>query len=143
MAVFPDVETAQKCLGGMFDMIASDENLGARFANLRKKVRFEFLNPDFNITIDMTKPDAQGRPISVIEGDCDVEPDAVLKFDCDFAHKFFQGKANVLVGVMKRKIVLSKGNVDEIEKVVPAMKSAFAKYPALLEQVGCADLVGK
>ena len=143
MAVFPDVETAKKCLGGIFEVIAADETLGARFANLGKKVRFEFVNPDFNITVDMTQPDAEGKPISVFKGDSDVEPDAVLKFDCDFAHMFFQGKANVLVGVMKRKIVLVKGNVDEIERLVPAMKSAFAKYPALLEQVGCAHLMGK
>ena len=143
MAVFPDVETAEKCLGGMFDMIAADDDLGPRFANLGKKVRFEFVKPDFNMTVDMTQPDAQGRPISVITGECDIEPDAVLKFDCDFAHKFFQGKAPVLLGVMKRKIVLVKGNVDEIERLIPAMKSAFAKYPGLLEQVGCADLMGK
>lgn len=143
MAVFPDVETAKKCLGGMFDTIAADETLGARFANLGKKVRFEFVNPDFTITVDMTQPDAEGRPISVIKGDCDIEPDAVLKFDSDFAHKFFQGNANVLVGVMKRKIALVKGNVDEIERLVPAMKSAFTRYPALLEQVGCAHLIGK
>ena len=143
MAVFPDVETAKKCLGGMFDMIAADENLGPRFANLAAKVRFEFVDPDFNIMLDMTKPDEQGRPITVIKGECDIEPDAVLKFDCDFAHTFFQGKANVLLGVMKRKIVVSKGSVDELEKIIPAMKSAFAKYPGMLEQLGCGDLVGK
>jgi hypothetical protein len=44
---------------------------------------------------------------------------------------------------MKRKIILTKGNVDEIEKLIPAMKSAFAQYPALLERIGCAHLVGK
>jgi hypothetical protein len=106
-------------------------------------VRFDFVNPDFTITVDMTKPDATGRPISVVRGDAGIEPDAILKFDCDFAHQFFQGKANVLVGVMKRKIILTKGNVDEIEKLIPAMKSAFAQYPALLERIGCAHLVGK
>ena len=143
MAVFPDTETAKKCLGGMFDMIAADENLGQRFANLNIKVRFEFVKPDFNIMIDMTKPDEQGRPITVIKEAHDIEPDAVMQFDCDFAHKFFQGKANVLLGVMKRKIVVVKGNVDEIEKIVPAMKSAFAKYPGMLEELGCADLIGK
>jgi|GEM_PF-610060 len=143
MAVFPDVETAQKCLGGMFDMIAADETLGPRFANLGTKVRFEFVKPEFAITVDMTTPDAQGNPITVIKGEGDVEPDAVLKFDSDFAHKFFQGKANVMLGVMKRNIVVVKGNVDEIEKIIPAMKSAFAKYPAMLEQLGCGDLIGK
>jgi len=143
MAVFPDVETAKECLGGMFDMIAADENLGPRFANLATKVRFEFVDPDFNILLDMTKPDEQGRYITVIRGESDVEPDAILKFDCDFAHQFFQGKGNVLLGVMKRKIVVSKGSVDELEKIIPAMKSAFAKYPGMLEQLGCGDLVGK
>jgi putrescine aminotransferase len=141
--VFPDVETAGKCIGGMFDMIAADENLGRRFADLQMKVRFEFVKPAFCITLDATNAGPDRCNVSVIMGECDLEPDAVLQFDCGFAHTFFQGNANVFDGLMDGRLVVSKGNIDEIEQLVPAMQNAFAMYPALLEKLGCADLIGK
>jgi hypothetical protein len=135
VAYFKDAQDVYDTLGKLFQDLAEDEELGPRFRKADTIVRYEFRDPDSQITIRL-QPD---KPGDVDLGESDMEPDVVMSMEADTAHRFWLGQVNVTVA-MARGQIKAKGPVAKILKLVPMTKPVFPRYKAQLEAQGRTDL---
>jgi hypothetical protein len=135
VAYFKDAQDVYDTLGKLFQDLAEDEELGPRFRKADTIVRYEFRDPDSQITVRL-QPD---QPGDVDFGESDMEPDVVMSMEADTAHRFWLGQVNVTVA-MARGQIKAKGPVAKILKLVPMTKPVFPRYKAQLEAQGRTDL---
>jgi putative sterol carrier protein len=135
LAYFNDAQDVYDTIGKLFVDLADDEELGPKFRKADTIVRYEFTNPDSQITVRL-QPDQPGE---VDFGDSEMEPDVVMSMEADTAHRFWLGQVNVTVA-MARGQIKAKGPVAKILKLVPMTKPVFPRYKAQLEQQGRSDL---
>jgi putative sterol carrier protein len=133
---FKDSQDVYDTLGKLFQDLADDEELGPKFRKADTIVRYEFSDPDSQITVRL-QPDQPGE---VDLGDSDMEPDVVMSMEADTAHQFWLGKVNVTVA-MARGQIKAKGPVAKILKLVPMTKPVFPRYKKQLEEQGRAELI--
>lgn len=136
MTYFKDAEDVYGTIGKLFEDLAEDDELGPKFRKADTIVRYEFRDPDSQITVRL-QPDQPGE---VDFGDSDMEPDVVMSMEADTAHKFWLGQVNVTVA-MARGQIKAKGPVAKILKLVPMTKPVFPRYKAQLEEQGRTDLI--
>jgi len=132
---FRDAQDVYDTLGKLFQDLAEDDELGPKFRKADTIVRYEFRDPDSQITVRL-QPD---KPGDVDLGESDMEPDVVMSMEADTAHKFWLGQVNVTVA-MARGQIKARGPVAKILKLVPMTKPVFPRYKAQLEAQGRADL---
>jgi hypothetical protein len=135
VAYFKDAQDVYDTLGKLFRDLAEDDELGPKFRKADTIVRYEFRDPDSQITIRL-QPD---KPGDVDLGESDMEPDVVMSMEADTAHRFWLGQVNVTVA-MARGQIKAKGPVAKILKLVPMTKPVFPRYKAQLEAQGRTDL---
>ena len=135
MAYFKDAQDVYDTLGKLFQDLAEDDELGPKFRKADTIVRYEFRDPDSQITVRL-QPD---RPGDVDFGESDMEPDVVMSMEADTAHRFWLGQVNVTVA-MARGQIKAKGPVAKILKLVPMTKPVFPRYKAQLEAQDRTDL---
>jgi SCP-2 sterol transfer family len=133
---FKDAQDVYDTIGKLFVDLADDDELGPRFRKADTIVRYEFRNPDSQITLRL-QPD---QPGDVEFGESAIEPDVVMSMEADTAHRFWLGQVNVTVA-MARGQIKAKGPVAKILKLVPLTKPIFPRYKAQLEAQGRDDLV--
>ena len=135
MAYFKDAQDVYDTIGKLFVDLAEDDELGPKFRKSDTIVRYEFHDPDSQVTVRL-QPD---QPGDVDFGDSDMEPDVVMSMAADTAHKFWLGQVNVTVAMAGARS--RKGPVAKILKLVPLTKPVFPRYKAQLEEQGRTDLV--
>ena len=135
MAYFNDAQDVYDTLGKLFVDLADDDELGPRFRKADTIVRYEFTNPDSQITVRL-QPD---QPGDVDFGESEMEPDVVMSMEADTAHRFWLGQVNVTVA-MARGQIKAKGPVAKILKLVPMTKPVFPRYKKQLTEQGRSDL---
>jgi SCP-2 sterol transfer family len=135
VAYFNDAQDVYDTLGKLFVDLADDDELGPRFRKADTIVRYEFTNPDSQITVRL-QPDQPGE---VDFGESEMEPDVVMSMEADTAHRFWLGQVNVTVA-MARGQIKAKGPVAKILKLVPMTKPVFPRYKKQLEEQGRSDL---
>jgi putative sterol carrier protein len=136
LSYFKDADDVYGTIGKLFVDLAEDDELGPKFRKSDTIVRYEFHDPDSQVTVRL-QPD---QPGDVDFGDSDMEPDVVMSMAADTAHKFWLGQVNVTVA-MARGQIKAKGPVAKILKLVPLTKPVFPRYKAQLEEQGRTDLV--
>ena len=136
MAYFKDAQDVYDTIGKLFVDLADDEELGPKFRKADTIVRYEFTNPDSQITVRL-QPD---KPGDVDFGDSEMEPDVVMSMEADTAHRFWLGQVNVTVA-MARGQIKAKGPVAKILKLVPMTKPVFPRYRKQLEEQGRSELI--
>jgi putative sterol carrier protein len=132
---FNDAQDVYDTLGKLFVDLADDEELGPKFRKADTIVRYEFTNPDSQITVRL-QPD---QPGDVDFGESEMEPDVVMSMEADTAHRFWLGQVNVTVA-MARGQIKAKGPVAKILKLVPMTKPVFPRYKKQLTEQGRSDL---
>ena len=135
MAYFNDAQDVYDTLGKLFVDLADDDELGPKFRKADTIVRYEFTNPDSQITVRL-QPD---QPGDVDFGESEMEPDVVMSMEADTAHRFWLGQVNVTVA-MARGQIKAKGPVAKILKLVPMTKPVFPRYKKQLTEQGRSDL---
>ena len=135
MAYFNDAQDVYDTLGKLFVDLADDDELGPRFRKADTIVRYEFTNPDSQITVRL-QPD---QPGDVDFRESEMEPDVVMSMEADTAHRFWLGQVNVTVA-MARGQIKAKGPVAKILKLVPMTKPVFPRYKKQLTEQGRSDL---
>lgn len=100
--------------------------------------KFRYTDYPTALYID-TKSD---RPGFYWNPDPPVEPDVEMILSSDTAHKFWMETLNVPLAIAGRKII-PKGSVQKALKLIPALKPAFALYPAVLKNAGREDLLAR
>jgi SCP-2 sterol transfer family len=136
LAYFKDAQDVYDTIGKLFVDLAEDDELGPKFRKADTIVRYEFHDPDSQVTVRL-QPD---QPGDVDFGGSDMEPDVVMSMAADTAHKFWLGQVNVTVA-MARGQIKARGPVAKILKLVPLAKPVFPRYKAQLEEQGRTDLV--
>ena len=136
MAYFKDADEVYEFIGGLFEDLAEDEDLGPKFRKANTIVQYRYTNPDSQITVKML----DGEDGQVDLGESQLEPEVVMSMEADTAHKFWLGKVNVTVALARGQMK-AKGPVAKILKLVPLVKPVFPRYRTMLEEKGRQDLV--
>ena len=136
MPYFKDAQEVYDTIGKLFVDLADDNELGPKFRKADTIVRYEFRDPESQITLRL-QPDQRG---DVDFGDSDMEPDVVMSMEADTAHRFWLGQVNVTVA-MARGQIKAKGPVAKILKLVPMTKPVFPRYRKQLEEQGRSELI--
>jgi alcohol dehydrogenase len=134
--VFADAETLYRVLGGFFERLKHDAQIGGPLRDSGLCVQFAFEQPTAVMTID-----ARGDEVLIYRGaQFTGVPEVTMRMSADFAHAFWHGQVN-LVSALTRRQVIAKGNVPKTLKLLPILKPAYALYPRYLAEVGLADKV--
>ena len=136
MGYFKDADEVYATLGRLFQDITSDDELAPKFRRANTIVRYEYSEPESEITVRRQ----EGRPGDVDFGPSEMEPEVTMTMAADTAHRFWLGHVNVTVALTRGQIK-AKGPVAKILKLVPLAKPVFPRYAAQLEAQGRSDLV--
>jgi putative sterol carrier protein len=135
VAYFKDEQDVYEHIGKLFEDLAADQELGAKFRKADTIVQYQYRNPESQITVKMI----DGEDGQVDLGPTDLQPEVVMTMEADTAHKFWLGKVNVTVALARGQMK-AKGPVAKILKLVPLTRPVFPRYKAQLEAQGRKDL---
>ena len=135
MGYFQNEQEVYDTIGKLFEGLRDDAELFPKFQNADTIVRYEFREPDAQITVKMLA----GEPGQVDFGPSEMEPEVTMSMDADTAHRFWLGKVNITVALARGQIK-AQGPVAKILKLVPLVEPVFPRYEAQLEEQGRTDL---
>jgi len=130
MVTFKDTEDLYRVLGGFFDVLGGDPEIGKKLLDSKLKIQFNYKEPDAAIGVDLS----QGL-VMVLRGPKDFKPDVEMNMKADTAHKFWQGNVNLVVALARREIT-AKGPIPKILKLLPIIKPAYKMYGPYLKDIG-------
>jgi hypothetical protein len=135
LGYFQNEQEVYDTLGKLFEGLRDDPELFPKFQRADTIVRYEFREPDSQITVKML----EGEPGRVDLGPSELEPEVTMSMEADTAHRFWLGKVNITVALARGQIK-AQGPVAKILKLVPLVKPVFPRYEAQLEEQGRTDL---
>jgi hypothetical protein len=130
MPIYEDANQLYDCFGALFKKLTDDPKVGSVIAKSGLIIRFNYSDPDCEITIDATR-----EPIEIFFGACDLKPIVDMSMNADVAHTFWLGKLN-LVSALTRGVIVTKGSIPAIMKLLPIISPAFKIYPEVLKEKG-------
>lgn len=137
MAVFKDSKQFYECVGELMDRAAKDPNIGPKIGKSGVVVQFKYTDPEAMTTINArdkaTKP---GVFVDVFHGPTNLTPDIIMSMKADVSHAFWQGKVDLVGAVVGKQMVIEKGSLPKILKLLPAIIPLFKIYPPLLKEKG-------
>jgi hypothetical protein len=136
LGYFQNEQEVYDTIGKLFEGLRDDAELFPKFQNADTIVRYEFREPDSQITVKMLA----GEPGQVDFGPSEMEPEVTMSMEADTAHRFWLGKVNITVALARGQIK-AEGPVAKILKLVPMTKPVFPRYKQQLEEQGRTDLV--
>ncbi|MFZ5646071.1 MAG: SCP2 sterol-binding domain-containing protein [Bacillota bacterium] len=139
MGVFKDADELYKCIGGMMEEARTHSQMGPKIKSSGLIIKFKYSDPESEITIDAAKPE-EGYYYNVLFGPNEMDPKVIMTMSADIAHKFWLGKVN-LTAALTRGQMKAKGPIQEILKLLPAIKPAYTLYPEYLRKIGYGHLV--
>jgi putative sterol carrier protein len=135
LGYFQNDQEVYDTIGKLFEDLRDDAELFPKFQKADTIVRYEFREPDSQITVKMLA----GEPGQVDFGPSEMEPEVTMSMEADTAHRFWLGKVNITVALARGQIK-AEGPVAKILKLVPLVKPVFPRYEAQLQEQGRADL---
>jgi hypothetical protein len=135
LGYFQNEQEVYDTIGKLFEGLRDDAELFPKFQNADTIVRYEFREPDSQITVKMLA----GEPGQVDFGPSEMEPEVTMSMEADTAHRFWLGKVNITVALARGQIK-AQGPVAKILNLVPLVKPVFPRYEAQLEEQGRTDL---
>jgi len=133
---FKDDAELYEFIGRLFRELADDPELGPKSRRANTIVRYQYRNPDSQITCVMREAEASRVDL----GPTDLAPEVVMTMDADTAHRFWLGEVNVTVALARGQMK-ARGPVAKVLRLVPLAKPAFPRYRAMLEAAGRDDLL--
>ncbi|UUV28648.1 SCP2 sterol-binding domain-containing protein [Amycolatopsis roodepoortensis] len=133
MGAFKDDTEVYKYIGGVFENGLADPDVGPKLKSSGVVLQITYTDPDSVVTVDMPSGE-------VHTGQSSLTPHVELFMSADTGNRFWLGKVNLSVAMAKGQ-VRAKGPVSKILKLVPAAKSLFPTYEAMLERDGRDDLL--
>ena len=144
MGIFKDSKQFYDTVGELMNRAKLDSNIGPKIAKSGAIIQFKYAEPDAMTTINAKgKPTQPGAFIDVIHGPCQLVPDILMSMKADVAHAFWHGRVNLPAAIARKQMVIEKGSLPKILKLVPAITPLFKVYPGLLKEKGYANLVMK
>ena len=137
MAVFKDSKQFYECVGELMNRAAKDPNIGPKIGKSGSVIQFKYTEPEAVTTINARDKAMQaGMILDVFHGPTNLVPDIVMSMKADVAHAFWQGKVDLVGAIAKKQMVIEKGSLPKILKLVPSITPLFKVYPALLKEKG-------
>jgi len=134
--LFKDAEELKKVLGGFFEKASADKEFAKKFAKSKILIRFNYSEPEFSITLDMT----DGENIVITYNDKEKKPEVDMNMKADTAHKFWLGKLNLTMAIT-RKLMVVRGPVPRVLAFIPVLKPTYQMYKDYLKEIGREDLI--
>ncbi len=139
MPVFKDSKQFYETVGELMDRAKKDPNVGPKIAKSGSIIQFKYTDPEAMTTINAKdKPTQPGAFIDVIHGPTNLVPEIVMSMKADVSHAFWQGKVNLLEAIARKQMVIEKGPLPKVLKLLPAITPLFKIYPTLLKEKGIA-----
>ncbi len=139
MAVFKDSKQFYETVGELMDRAKKDPNVGPKIAKSGSIIQFKYTEPEAMTTINAKdKPTQPGAFIDVIHGPTNLMPEIVMSMKADVSHAFWQGKVNLIDAIARKQMVIEKGPLPKVLKLLPAITPLFKIYPTLLKEKGIA-----
>jgi len=135
MAYFKSSKQLQEVLGGFFERLFADPNIGPKLRVAELKVQFNYSDPNLSISADTAE-----EPVELRFNDKAFKPDVELSMKADVAHRFWFGKVNLVAALTRREMV-AKGPIPKILRLLPAIKPAYELYPKYLREKGLDNLI--
>ena len=137
MAVFKDSKQFYECVGELMNRAAKDPKVGPKIGKSGSIIQFKYSEPEAVTTINARDKATQpGCFIDVFHGPTNLAPDIVMSMKADVSHMFWQGKVNLIEAIGKKQMVIEKGSLPKILKLLPAITPLFKLYPVLLKEKG-------
>lgn len=130
MPVFQSADQLKKILGGFFESLAADSQVGPKLLDSKLVLKFNYREPDAAITIDL-----RGEKAVITFDDAEKKPDVEMGMKADTAHKFWLGQVNLVIALARREMT-ARGPVPKILKMLPIIKPAYKLYPDYIKDKG-------
>jgi alkyl sulfatase BDS1-like metallo-beta-lactamase superfamily hydrolase len=130
-----NAEEVSKAIIGMFDRTFEDPVIRAKGEKIKNLLVFNYRDPDVTIWID-----SRGEDIKYGAGDPPGEPDVQMTLSADDAHRTWSNKFNVMLGITRRKIIIT-GNAAKILKLIPLQRRFAAAYNEVLREMGKESII--
>ena len=125
--IFRDSSHLKQVLGGFFETLTADSNIGPKLLASKLILKFIYREPDASITIDLT-----GDKAVFTFDDAVKKPIVEMGMKADTAHKFWMGDVNLVIALARREIT-AKGPIPSILKLLPIIKPAYKLYPEYVQ----------
>lgn len=136
MTTFKDSAELYEVQGGFLAWITKQDGLQDKFVQANTSFLVDYREPAARILVDCT----QDPPVVTLDPPPDVQAEISLHMGADEGHRFWLGKLNLTAAMARRKVSIT-GSMPKALKLLPAMRPAFARYKAFLEEQGHADKV--
>jgi hypothetical protein len=123
MSYFQSSQEFYGYVGGLIEELLGDEQLGPTFSAESMVVRFEHTEPDATVTVILRR----GELGSAHFGPSDIDPDVTMSMPADIAHRFWLGRVNVPVALVRGDIDAS-GEIERLLRLVSLTSPAFSRY---------------
>lgn len=130
MATFKSPEQLKQILGGFFEALAADSEIGPKLLASKLILKFIYREPDASITVDLS-----GDQMVLTFDDIEKKPMVEMSMKADTAHRFWMGQVNLVIALARREIT-AKGPVPKILKLLPIIKPAYSRYPDYIKDKG-------
>lgn len=137
MGYFQSSQQLQDVLGGFFQRLFDDPQIGPKLREAKLKLQFKYSDPELSISADTAQ-----NPVKLLFNDAAFKPEVQMSMKADVAHRFWHGKVNLIAALTRREMV-AKGPIPKILKLLPAIKPAYDLYPEYLKEKGLENLILK
>jgi hypothetical protein len=131
MATFANAQQVYDTIGLFLDQLTKDPEIGPKFVAADTSFLVKYTNPDCTMMMDATVD----PPVMTMNPDPGTETEITLEMGADDGHQFWLGNLNMALALAKSRVKVS-GPISKIMKLLPAMRPAFPKYKAFLEERG-------
>jgi len=117
MDCFADVPDVYRRVGRLIENTLADPVFGETLASVDAIVQYQLRAPASTITIDARA----GRAPVVICGDCDLEPEIVLRADAEVAELLWERELDVTIALARAELSAT-GPVEKLLEAVAAAR---------------------
>lgn len=119
--------------------------IGPKLARSRLVVRFEYTEPEMQITFNFREPlteEAKAQKLHglYVWGETPWQPEVAFRQSAAFSNRFWQGKENVIAAMAKRQVT-ARGSIPKALQLIPVIRPSFRIYPQVLERLGKKHLI--
>lgn len=126
----------------LIDRLKYDKKVGADIAKTGIIIKFEYTDPDTNVTINAKdKPADENAFFDFKWEDANTTPEVTLSSSANYSLKFWQGKENAIISIAIGKLK-ANGNITKAMSLLPAISPAYEIFPEILREMGRKDLIG-
>jgi hypothetical protein len=131
MATFANAQQVYDTIGLFLDELTKDPEIGPKFVAADTSFLVRYTDPDCTMMMDATVD----PPVMTMNPEPGTPTEITLEMAADDGHQFWLGNLNMALALAKSRVKVS-GPISKIMKLLPAMRPAFPKYKAFLEERG-------